>query len=455
MVAWGRGVVGVALLLPMAGLALLLAVPEADVHWEHQPTHFWLVLGAALVAGALGWSVGTAGRRRGDARLFLVSMAFVAAAGFLGLHALATPRVLLDGPNTGFVLATPVGLLIASGFATWSSLPLDGGRARWVMAHTTGLRAALGAAIATWAVWSLATLPPLDGPSPPEKGSAVLVALAVPTVVLFGFAAVRYLMMARQRRSGLVFAVGAAWVLLAEAMIAAAVARNWQASWWEWHLLMVVAFGIIAWVARRLPDSERYGDLYLDETAGGTRTISVLFADLEGFTTFSELTPPDQVQAMLNTYLQAVLPAIAEHGGRLDRFLGDAVMVTFNVGTVQDDHAQRAARAALRFQELARPVADANPGWPRFRVGVNTGEAAVGVVGGALARDYTVLGDAVNVAARLEALAPTGGVAVGGASLHQLDGARVRSLGSVTVKGRWQPVEVWQLDALEPVGGGR
>ena len=75
----------------------------------------------------LGWTIGTAAERRRDARLFLVSMAFVSAAAFLGLHALATPGVLLAGSNAGFVVATPVGLVLASALAAASSLRLDGG----------------------------------------------------------------------------------------------------------------------------------------------------------------------------------------------------------------------------------------------------------------------------------------------------------------------------------------
>ena len=103
------------LALPAAGLALLLAAPETDVRWEDHPAHFWLVLLTALTSAALAASTSGIALRRADARLFLVSLAFLAAAGFLALHALATPGVLLDTPNQGFVIATPVGLLIAAG----------------------------------------------------------------------------------------------------------------------------------------------------------------------------------------------------------------------------------------------------------------------------------------------------------------------------------------------------
>lgn len=438
-----------ALLAPLVGFFVLLAWPSADVVWEHHPSHFWLVLGTAAIAAGLGWSIGVIARRRVDARLFLVSLAFVTAACFLGLHALATPGVLLDGPNTGFVIATPVGLLLASAFALWSAMHLEGDRARWVLARTGLLDGIVIAAVVIWGVWSLASLPGLQHSVPPETGSPGLWALAVPGITLYAIAFARYLHLARMRRSRLALAVAASWALLAEAMLAVTLARNWHVTWWEWHLLMLAAFAAVAIVARRLPESERFGDLYLDETAGGTREVSVLFADLVGFTTFSEGHSSDEVQAMLNTYFAAVVPAVQAEQGRVDRYIGDAVMATWNTGAEQPDHARRAARAAIAFQVAAEAVVREHPEWPRFRVGLNSGEATVGLLGGAGERGYTVLGDTVNLASRLEGLAPPGGVVIGSSTLSHLGSARVSSLGTVQVKGRVEPVSVWLLEALD------
>ncbi len=89
------------LAMPLAGLALLLAVPELDVMWEHHPSHFWLVLGVAVVNVVLSVLTSEAASQRNDARLFLVSLAMLSSAGFLALHALATPGVLLDGAESG------------------------------------------------------------------------------------------------------------------------------------------------------------------------------------------------------------------------------------------------------------------------------------------------------------------------------------------------------------------
>ena len=184
-------------------------------------------------------------RRRADARLFLVSLAFVTAASFLGLHALATPGVLLDGPNEGFVIATPVGLLFASGFALWSSMRLDGERARWVLARSSWLRLGVIAAVVRVGCVVARRAAPLDGMLPGETATAELWILAVPGVALYAIAAIRYLGLARKRSSPLALAVAAAWALLGEAMLAIALARSWHATWWEWHLLMLAAFAAV------------------------------------------------------------------------------------------------------------------------------------------------------------------------------------------------------------------
>ena len=181
------------LALPLAGLAVLLAAPEVDVHWENHPSHFWLVLAAAVTNAVLAVVTGDAARRRGDARLVLVSLAFFAAAGFLALHALATPRVLLDGPNGGFVLATPVGLLLAAVLAALSSARLDGRRAALVVRRATVWRAALAGVMVLWAVLSLADVAPLRDRTPVESGSLTLSVLAAAGVALYGVAAARYL----------------------------------------------------------------------------------------------------------------------------------------------------------------------------------------------------------------------------------------------------------------------
>ena len=256
--------------------------------------------------------------------------------------------------------------------------------------------------------------------------------LAVAGIALYGYAALRYAALYRRRRSAIIVAIVTAFVLLAEAMVAVAFARNWHASWWEWHVLMLAAFALIALAARAQGPAERFSDLYLEATAAGKRDVSVVFADLAGFTAFSDGRDPRAVSEMLNAYFEAAIPAVVRHhGGDIDQLIGDAMMATFNTRGDQPDHAQRAAAAALDVQRETAALAAAHPDWPRFRIGVNTGEALVGILGAGEGRSYTVVGDTVNVASRLQAAAPIGGVAVGAATLRHLPGARVESLGAL------------------------
>jgi adenylate cyclase len=436
-----------ALAVPALGLVLLLAATDADVQWEHHPSHFWLVLAAGVTSAALAFTTSGVALRRADARLYLVSLAFLSAAGFLGLHALATPGVLLDGPNQGFAVATPIGLLVSGLFAAASALPLRPERAQAVMRRAALLRGGLLAAMALWAALSLLSVPPLDDPTPVERASGALVAPAAAAMLLYALAAARYLSMVLRSGSAILLGVTSAWVLLAEASVAVAFGRNWHASWWEWHLLMLFAFGAIAVAARREDAEERFSDLYLDETAAGTREVSVLFADLAGFTTFSEGREPREVSEMLNAYFEVAIPPIVrEHGGEVDRLIGDAIMATWGTRGDQPDHAERAVSAAAALQMETARLAAVHPDWPRFRAAVNSGEALVGVVGAESGRSYTVIGDTVNVAARLESRAPTGGVVVGGATLRAVPGLRATSLGEIEVKGKRERVDAYLLE---------
>ncbi len=133
----------------------------------------------------------------------------------------------------------------------------------------------------------------------------------------------------------------------------------------------------------------------------------------------------------------------------MDWIIGDAVMVTFNRRGDQPDHAQRAAAAALGLQAETERVCSEHPDWPRFRVGVNSGEASVSVLGAAGGRTHTVIGDVVNVASRLEGQAPAGGVAISAETADRLRGARTEPLGQVSLKGKAEPLEAHLLVALE------
>ncbi len=434
---------------PLLLLVVLLARPAIDGEWENHPAHFWLVLGAALVATALGLSVTTAARRRHDARLLLISLAFIVSAAFLGLHALATPGVLL-GPNAGFELATPVGLLLAAAFCAVAAIELRSTRADVVLRWAPGLLVGVGVLVAGWAAVSLAELPPLDDPLAAEELDGWQLLLAALGVALFGVAAFGFLRLYRRRQERFVLAIALSFVLLAEAMVAIAWAVNWQLSWWEWHILMLGSFLLIAFVARAEWHEERFSALYLDETLAGARDVSIVLADLAGYTSFAERHAADKVAAMLNEYFGPIIPLMERAGGEVHQIVGDELMVIFGKDGRLLDHAYRAARAALVLQRVAQRIGVGQDDWPRFRVGVSSGEVHIGVVGATRGhRKHGVVGDVVNLAARLESAAPVGGVLIAEETFRALGSrAVVEAVPPLQVKGKRDPVTAFVLHRL-------
>ena len=202
------------------------------MQWEHHPSHFWLVLLTAAINVALAYVTNVAAGRYRDARLVLVSLAFLASAGFLGLHALATPDVLLPLPNVGFVVATPVGLIIASVFAAARASAArrssrGDGAPRWRSALLVGLLALM----AVWAVLSLAGLPPLDGPPPSKEVAGLLAILRSWPSALYVVRGVALRPVLPPAAAAIVLlTMAVALVLLAEAMIAVPLSRNWHAA---------------------------------------------------------------------------------------------------------------------------------------------------------------------------------------------------------------------------------
>jgi adenylate cyclase len=445
--AWGA-----LLLLPLVGLVVLLAVPRLDVAWENHRAHFWLVLAVAAVNAVLSYATGEAARRRGDARLFLVSLSLLLSAGFLGLHALATPGVVLDDPNAGFVIATPVGLLLAALPAAASGfVEANHGLAPVAVRRQRTWRAAAIGLLVVWAVWSLSGVPPLDRSISSESATPPLAGLAAVGIVLYAVAAARYVPIWLSRRRALPASVIAAFVLLAEAMVAIAFARNWRTTWWEWHLLMLLAFGGVAVAARRQWREERFSDLYLEETLGALRDVSVLFADLQGYTSYSERHGAAAATVMLNEYYGELVPVARREGGDV-ALIGDAVMAVFNARGDQADHATRAARAGLAFQAHATRIFERHADWPRLRVGLNSGEAHVGILGAEGGRTYTATGDTVNLASRLESQARPGEVLIGAGTLERLDDPTVDEVAELRVEGKEQPVAAYVLRELRAGG---
>jgi class 3 adenylate cyclase len=649
--------------LPLLALWLLLAQPELDVRWQHQPSHFWLVAAVAAVNVVLALRVLAAARLRGDARLLLVGYAFVLAAGFLGLHALATPGVLLSSPNGGFEIATPVGLALASALFAAASVDYSASASLAIVNRDRLMAWLSGALLLGWAVVSLAQLPPLAEPLS-ERAAGGLRWVAVASIALYLVAAGGFFLTHRRRPAVMLVALITASVLLAEAMVTITWARTWQLSWWLWHILMAAAFGFVAYSAytqyereggsagifdgivtgstaeeireqyggaletltdalqkslqaglneqeielvvdglaarfvltdsqteilrraarslaaerdqaRRLgglaligtelsvekgreamlaemisilgprfaPDvvrigvstddvvvypaeltsaswpanafehtedlragSDRIGVIEFARAAGEFRSrdvaifetlaaemaialenallysqldtlfrtylspdiaeslradptraqlggslveLTALFADLRGFTSFSEATDPANVMETLNRLFGRAVPVILRHGGTVVQFVGDAILAVFDAPVPQADHAFRAALAAAEMQQAIADEMLEEDG-PRFRIGINTGVALVGNIGSAEMRSFNVVGDAINVASRLETSAEVGQVVISEETYRSIgDRVEVTALGPIDLKGKAEPIVAYRLDGIK------
>lgn len=649
--------------LPVLALWLLLSQPDLDVRWEHHPSHFWLVIGVAAVNVALAVQVLRAARMRGDARLLIIGYAFMLAAGFLFLHALATPGVIVSSANGGFEIATPVGLALASVLFAFASFEFSTATSRRIVDRARATTWAIIGLLAVWGVASVAEVPPLANPLP-ERAAGPLRWVAVLAISLYLVAVFRFFQSHRKKPSVMLLALITAATLLAEAMATIIWARNWQLSWWLWHVLMAAAFGFVAYSAytqyqreggsagifdgivspdtavairqeygnaletltdtlqrsgqsgitdreldliiaglgmrfslsegqseilaraarslaterdeaRRLgalaligteagverdeddllqsvtavlaerfaPDVVRIGlpspegmvfpdrlttsqwpatggryakDLTVGGEQAGTvefarphaefrprdiaimdtlvaeigialdnvrlytqldtlfRTymspdvantlradpsasglggsiveLTALFADLRGYTSFSERTDPEEVMELLNHYFGLVVPVILRNGGTIVQFIGDALLAVFDAPEPGPDHAFRAARAALEMQDAVGGVVGDRADRLLFRIGINTGPALVGNVGSAEMRSFNVVGDAVNIASRLETSAEPGTVLIG-ATTYQAIADRVDAvaLGPLELKGKTDTTTAYLLERI-------
>jgi len=193
------------------------------------------------------------------------------------------------------------------------------------------------------------------------------------------------------------------------------------------------------------------GVIATDETEVRNAEVSILFADISGFTTVSETKKPEEVAEFLSNFFSAAVDAIFAYGGTLDKFIGDAVMAFFGAPIPQDDHADRAILAGLMMQDR---IADWNAeraasglSEVKIRVGINSGPAVVGNVGTEKRVDYTVLGTSVNIASRLESgVAKPGQLVISKNTLDRVVGSfDVEPLGEFALKGLQQKMPVFAV----------
>ena len=173
---------------------------------------------------------------------------------------------------------------------------------------------------------------------------------------------------------------------------------------------------------------------------------TVLFCDLEGFTALTETLGPDGIVELLNEYFEVMVGILERYRGVVTQFQGDAILATFNVPVPDRAHAANALRAAIEMQCAAKRRTFAGQRVAN-RVGINTGRVVAGAVGAKGRLSYTVHGDAVNLAARLEALNKELGtrILVSEATAAQVEGFDLRPMGEVRVRGQTAPVAVYAL----------
>jgi class 3 adenylate cyclase/DNA-binding response OmpR family regulator len=182
---------------------------------------------------------------------------------------------------------------------------------------------------------------------------------------------------------------------------------------------------------------------------GGTRqTLTILFADVRGFSSFSARISPEVLVELLNQYMQVAVDAILAREGTLDKFMGDAVMAFFNAPLPQPDHPIRAVRAAWEMQRAVKQLHKRLPPGYRleFGIGVGIGDAVVGNIGTQNLMNYTVIGDAVNKVKRLQEQAKGGQILISQVTYHMVqEYIQAKSLGNVHLKGQPHPEVVYEL----------
>jgi adenylate cyclase len=184
--------------------------------------------------------------------------------------------------------------------------------------------------------------------------------------------------------------------------------------------------------------------------------LSVLFSDVRGFTTISEALSPEELSLYINEYLTTMSLVIREkHRGTLDKYIGDAIMAFWGAPMADPDHAKHAVMAALDMQQAAKDLNEKfkAKGWPPFKIGigVNTGVMRVGDMGSQIRKAYTVMGDPVNLGARLEGITKQYGadIIIGEGTKERISGFVCREVDRVRVKGKDEPIAIFQPLGLE------
>jgi adenylate cyclase len=201
-------------------------------------------------------------------------------------------------------------------------------------------------------------------------------------------------------------------------------------------------------VAEKILTSLEQGQLQL---AGQEQAVTVMFADVRGYTDLSQKIQPSQLITLLNAYLSAIIQSVIKNDGMVNKFAGDNIMAVWNTPTKCIDHPLMAVKAALAAQKAIADVWQQKSGLPcmEFGIGINTGRVVVGNMGSEDRLEYSVIGDAVNVAARITAAAPANRIWVGAATYNEIkEYVEAKPLEKLVVKGKQQPLAVYEITSL-------
>jgi len=184
---------------------------------------------------------------------------------------------------------------------------------------------------------------------------------------------------------------------------------------------------------------------------GVNQTITILFADIRGFTRISEHAPPEKIVSLLNRYFSAMTDIIFAHGGTLDKYLGDGLMALFGAPTATPEDASNALNAAVAMQRrvlsINKELREEGLNEIGVGMGLHTGEVTVGYIGSERRSEYTAIGDAVNTASRLETNAQGGEILISDATAKAAHSRyRLQPRDPIMVKNRQQPVALWEVD---------
>lgn len=204
------------------------------------------------------------------------------------------------------------------------------------------------------------------------------------------------------------------------------------------------------YMAPQVIDNMAKDELFNIEMKGQRKHVAVLFVDIRGFTSMSEVLDPEEVVQILNQYLSLTTKCIFDHGGMLDKFIGDATMAIFNAPNDQEDYIYKAILAGLDMvkygDELGKKLLEQYGRTVSFGVGVNIGEAIVGNIGCETRLDYTAIGDTVNTASRIEGKAKGGELLITEDTMKSLEGRIVTEyVEAMSLKGKAEPVNVYRV----------